>query len=69
MLENGHKLDKLLSQCGILDAMVEGHDLKPSNLIISCAEDNTNIKVTLHMAAYEYNRLTTAVSTSCKCKS
>ena len=53
-MNNGHELYQLLTERGILEVMVAGHDLKPSNITNNCPAEKLGVKVSLHTAAFAY---------------
>ena len=68
-LGNGHMKYRLLTRYGILDTCYAADELKPSSVVVECEIEVSTKKVALSTAARSHNSRTTAVTTSCICKS
>lgn len=67
-IRNGHKKYRILSRYGMVDVCYAGDELKPSTIEIECPPELLAKKVALSTAARAHNSRTSAVTTSCRCK-
>ena len=63
------KIDFEETACGVLNIYYNGKDLMPNDINITCPDTLGQTTVALGAASRSFNSSTTAVTTSCKCKS